>query len=389
VAFAFVLSGIPTVLTAQVGADITQAIESAKALKSSGKAAEAVEQMAAVLKKHPSSLEASTFQIDTLIELDRFAEALKTYDGYVAASKKPDAPTLARLGRADLARTARTGKQPILLAQALERLGRMGDADAITTLRRQMGATSVISPESLAPTIALARLKDPAGEARLAEMLNSGQPNARAQVVQAITEGNLRSQAPKIIPLLSDPDINVRNASATALGALQAKQAIPQLRSAFENDVPAVKMFAAVSLKRLGDASADKFLEELLNGQIAELRVIAAGAYQNATTKTPAWDKAVKELLAGANDVHKLRAAELLATVDPAGARAVLTSALGSPNPLLRGGAAKVFESHPELADLTVARRLIGDPAPAVRVYGAGLAAAISARARSGAPARH
>jgi HEAT repeat protein len=149
--------------------------------------------------------------------------------------------------------------------------------------------------------------------------------------VASHSAGDVRSQAPRLIPLLSDPDINVRNAVAIALGLLQAKQAVPELRNAYENDqAGAVKMFAAVSLKQLGDTTADSFLEGLLKGQIAEIQVIAAGAWQFATSKSPVWEKAVRTLLASPNDLHRVRAAELLAGVDPAAARNILTSAVAS-----------------------------------------------------------
>ena len=366
---------------AQAGAE-AQAIESAKALKAAGRAAEAADAMAAVLKKSPASQDAAMFQVETLVELNRYDEAIKTYDGYIAALKKPDLAVLSRLGRADLVRTARTkADQLVLRAQTLERLARQGDADALAALRQQAGSTSTVSPESLAPVVALARLRDKAGEARLGEMLKSGTPNERAQVVQAIGQGNVRSQAPRLIPLLSDSEVNIRNAAAVALGLLQAKEAIPQLRNSFQNDeAGSVKMFAAVALKQAGDASADTFLEGLLAKGHPEVQVIAAGAWQFSTSKSPAWEKASRTLLASANDVHRLRAAELLASVDPAAAKTVLNSALASPNPLLRSGAARVLESRPELADAAIARRLLGDAVIGVRLHGAGLAHALATR---------
>jgi HEAT repeat protein len=364
------------------GADVTQAIEAARALKAAGKPAEAADALAAVLKKQPASSDAATLQVETLVELNRYDEALKTYDGYVVALKKPDMKVLSRLGRADLVRTVRSkADQLILRAQALERLARQGDADALRALREQAGATSAVSPESLAPVVALARLQDPAGEKRLGEMLNAGTPILRAQVIQAIGQGNVRSQASRLIPLLGDSDANVRNATAVTLGLLQAKPAIPQLRNSFQNDeAGSVKMFAAVSLKQAGDSTADSFLEGLLTKGHPEVQVIAAGAWQFSTARSPAWDKAARMLLASANDLHRVRAAELLACCDPTAARTVLTSALASPNPLLRAAAARVLESRPELADAASARQTLGDTAVSVRLHGAGLAHALATR---------
>jgi hypothetical protein len=110
------------------------------------------------------------------------------------------------------------------------------------------------------------------------------------------------------------------------------------------------------------------------------VQVIAAGAWQFSTARSPAWDKAARTLLASANDLHRVRAAELLACCDPTAARTVLTSALGSPNPLLRAAAARVLESRPELADATSARQTLGDTAVSVRLHGAGLAHALATR---------
>jgi HEAT repeats len=382
VALSVVLGSDALLAQTQASADVTQAIESANALKAGGRAAEAVDAMAAVLKKSPASQDAALFQVETLVELNRYDEALKTYDGYVVALKKPDLTVLGRLGRADLVRTVRSkADQPILRAQTLERLARQGDADALAALRQQAGSTSAVSPESLAPVVALARLQDPAGEKRLGELLNSGTPILRAQVIQAIGQGNVRSQASRLIPLLSESDVNVRNATAVTLGLLQAKQAIPQLRNSFQNDeAGSVKMFAAVALKQAGDSSADSFLEGLLTKGHPEVQVTAAGAWQFSTSRSPTWDKAARTLLASANDLHRLRAAELLACCDPVAAKGVLTSAMASPNPLLRAGAARVFESRPELADAAVARRLLGDTVMGVRLHGAGLAHALATR---------
>jgi HEAT repeat protein len=199
----------------------------------------------------------------------------------------------------------------------------------------------------------------------------------------------VRSLAPSLIALLGDDSIVVRQAAALALGTLQSKESIPHLQATLEGDVPAVKMFAAVSLKRLGQANVDTFLAGLLNGQIAELRVIAAGAYQSTgpVAKNPTWEKAVRELMASTNEQHRLQAAEMLACCDAVAARTALTSALASANPLLRAGAAKIFEARRELADLTIARRIVGDALDPVRVYGNGLALVLAKDAAS-APAR-
>jgi len=372
----------------QATPEVTQALDFARASKAAGRTTDGLDAIAAVLKKYPASTDAATFQVETLLELERYDDASKAYDAYATALKRQDLALLSKIARADLVRTVKTrADQKILVAQALERLARQGDAEALRALRGAAASTSAVTPESLAPVIALARLKDKAGETRLAEILGSSTGTERAQAIQAITEADLRSLGPKVLALVTDGDVNVRNAAAIALGRLQVKQAIPPLKSAFDTDVGTVKMFAAVSLKQLGDPSADKFLDTLLNGQIAEIRVIAAGAYEFATTKSPGWEKAVRELMGGANPVHRLRAAELLARLDAPAAKTMLTSALADANPLMRSGAARILEARPELADPAQARRVLADQAPAVRIHGAGLVLALAQRSKpAGSP---
>jgi hypothetical protein len=355
-------------------AEVGKAIASAKSSRAAGRVADAVTTMTAVLKKYPGNAEGTTFQIDNLLQQDGIPEALAAYDAYATARKRQDVAMLAPVARADLRRTLRQKSgQATLSARAWERLARDGDAEALRALRQASASSGTISPDGLAATLSLAKLRDPAGEARLGELLRSPVPLERAQVLLAIMEADVRGLAPRVVEALSDPDTNVRTAAARAAGVIQAKQAVPKLREMFDNDTPAVKLFVAVALKRLGQTTADTFLEGILNGQIDQLKVEVARAYASATTKSPNWEKAVRALMGGPNEQIRLEAAELLACCDPAAARSFLTAALTSPNPLMRGGAAKFLESRKDLATADMPRKLLGDASETVRIHGAGL----------------
>jgi len=368
--------------------EVAQAIQSARASKAGGRTDEAIKTLAALTKKYPSNTEAAQASIGLSLELDRIDEALKAYDVYATALKRQDPVVLAPVARADLRRTIRSkAGQPQLVALAQERLARAGDAEALQALRLASSSRQSVSPDDLAPTISLARLKDPAGEVKLGQLLNVPAPLEKSQVIKAIGDADARSLIPRVVGLLGDPDLNVKASAAKTLGVLQAKEAIPQLRAAFDNGNGMSKLYAAVALKRLGQTSADTFLEGLLNGQIAEIQVIAAEAYSNSTTKTPQWDKAVRTLMKSTNELHRLRAAELLACCDRPAARNVLLSALASENPLLRQEAARALDARPELADAVIARRILGDSMEAIRVYGSGMTLAL-ARGSAASPAR-
>jgi HEAT repeat protein len=368
-------------------AEVAKAIEGARVFRDAGLLAEASSAMTPILKKYPGNSDAARFHIDTLLAQGHFDDSLIVYDAYVKARQRPDAIALAAIGRSDLRRTQQVkSDKPSTVALVLERLARDGDADALRSLKQLSAAAPSFSLEDLAPTISLARLNDAEAQTALGRALSQASSDMKPQVILAIQEANARSLGPAIRAAFGDSDQNVRNRAALALGTLQIREAVPELQNAFDNagaNGGATKMFAAIALKQLGQTSVDKFVEtQLLDSPIPEIRMYAAGAYQFSTTKTPQWDKAVRALMSGPNELQRLQAAELLACCDLVAARSLLTSALSSPNPILRAGAAKIFESRKDLADLTVARRIIGDSLDLVRLHGDGIAMTLAKSAQ-------
>jgi HEAT repeat protein len=136
----------------------------------------------------------------------------------------------------------------------------------------------------------------------------------------------------------------------------------------FDHDIPTVRMFAAIALKRLGQRSVETALAKWLASEVPDVRLLAAEAYTPGERLV--WLPFVRELRTNANELVRLRAAERLACCDAATAKAILFDALASPNPLLRGEAARVFDEK-QLADARVARRLMGDPFPPIQLRGA------------------
>jgi hypothetical protein len=295
-------------------------------------------------------------------------QALGAYDEY-ASTQKPDVALLRAIAIEELSRLARAYPQdPILYPGALERLARAGDADALRGLKRA-AAASPASPLAIESIASLARLGDRDAERRLGELLKSTPADGKVTIVRAIQEADARSQAAAVAALLGDPDVNVRRVAARAIGVLQYKEAIPQLRALMERDVPIVRMFAAPALKRLGDTSADAQVAQMLAGDSPDMRLEAAQAYPQ-SARAP-WIERVKALRADRDGLARVRAAEVLACCDPATARAILNDALADPMPPMRVEAARVFELR-DLADAVVARRLLGDSFDHVRLHGAG-----------------
>jgi HEAT repeat protein len=114
------------------------------------------------------------------------------------------------------------------------------------------------------------------------------------------------------------------------------------------------------------------------------MRLIAAEAY--ADRGTGAWVNALMPLLQDTAGLTRLRAAELLAPVNPEAARGVLTAAAADNNPVVRAEATRILDA-PAIAaaipsDLPSLRRLLRDPDPGVRLHAAGIVIGLAAGGR-------
>jgi hypothetical protein len=355
------------------------AVAAARGLLSEGKAQEAVARVGTVLARQPANRDAAQVKTEALLSLQRYDDALSAYDAFAAAAKKPDAAMLATIGRVSLKRLAQASSgDTILLAGALERLARDGDGEALQALKRAAASASPATEAGLAPTISLVRLGDEEAARRLGTLLQSASPDSKATMIRVLQDAGAQSQAPAVAALLADPDLGVRGAAAMAVGVLQYSKAVPQLQAIYRRDEQIVRMFAAVSLKRLGrtDAEMDTYLAGLVRKAVPELRVVVADAYQGSDAAS--WVPYIKELLSDRNELIRLRAAEVLACCDRPSAHAALAVALSSPLPPLRNEAARILDVK-GLADAKDARRLLGDPADVIRMYGAGAALQLAA----------
>ena len=351
-------------------------LEAARGILAAGRLEEALERIDGVLKRDPVNREAVAVKVTALLGPGRFADALGTYDAYAAAANRQDTVLLAEIGRADLKQIIRQPPDTPTLAAALERLARDGDGEARDALRRaSAGATS---RDAVVLNVGLARLGEQDGVRRLGELLDSAStPIARAEVIRALQDAGIRGLAPKVAALLTDGEPLVRSAAALAVGALQFADAVPRLEAIFKEDAHIVRMHAAVALKRLGRNTADVYLAQMLGNETAEVRLIAAEAYQ--TAKSTQWVPWVRTVLSDRNDLNRLRAAELLACCDQPAARSALSAMLKSDNPFLRGDAARILEGT-GLADASMARRMLGDSLASVRLHGAGVALTLDGR---------
>jgi HEAT repeat protein len=165
-------------------------------------------------------------------------------------------------------------------------------------------------------------------------------------------------------------------AAARALGQLDARDAIPQLRRALEDPDPPVRFVAAAALSRLGDQAGAAQLTQMENSPVADIRMMAA---EVAAPGNPsgAWVAAATAALQDPDPMARLGAAELLMkyAADPAPGKAVLDQALADPNPAMRLAAALTLDEIPPGVlgtDVAQLRRLLRDPDAQVRIAAAG-----------------
>jgi len=323
--------------------------------------------------------------IAALARANRIDAALSAYD---AQAKKtgPDPAALAAIARGSLQRDlAAHGGDPLFVSAALQRLASAGDAAARERLVALASKSAGTSDAALAPLAALASLGDDAAAARLGAAVATTSGADRVRVIRLLRDAGARAQAKAILPVLDDPDPQLRGAAAQALGALHDTAAVAKLKDVFLRDSPIVKISAGAALKRLGDPSADAYLADLMKNAVVEIKVLLLDAYRD--TKNPALADSVQDLLSDKNPQIRVQTAEALACCNPDVARSTLMLALRADTPSLRTEAAAAFErSH--LTDARAARLMLGDESASVRLHGAGGAIALAKAPASARPAR-
>lgn len=368
-ALVLLLVAIRPALTQAQPDPVADRLARAQAARAAGELPEVLRLTAEILAVAPANRDAAALRIEAQLARQERRQAAVTYDRYVAATGVEDSGLLSGLAKAELKALSLSEQSLRLRSWALERLARAGDQSAREELRAMALSHKATIAERVNGNISLARLGDAGAGERLGSLAASPELRDRTSIVEALEAAGVRSSSAIVVGLLDDPNPTTRAASARALGTLKAYEAIPRLQKALADPVFLVRLSAAVGLKRLGDTSADGLLAGWLRSDLADVRLVAAEAYQDGVTRE--WTKAILPLVDHGNDLTRLKAAELLMGHEAARSRSILVDAVRSPNPAVREAASRLLERLTP-PDLRLLRGLLDDASPWVRLHAAG-----------------
>lgn len=291
---------------------------------------------------------------------------LDAYETWLESRRTEDVSLLEPVAHATMTALAAVEDRGLRIA-ALEQLARHGD----TAARKQLATLATMTPAMLGADAALARLGDAAATARLQKVGPSEGRYDPTALADALADTGPAS-IPTLLSLLETGRGPGRAAAATALGRLHATSATDALRRATADPEPLLSISATVALARLGDADARPRVEGLLSSNVADVRLLAAEAWEG---RAGPWVEAVRPLLNDPMGLVRLQAARLIAPVDPDAAAATLGRATQDDNPVVRAAATRIVEERAEkgvlLLDLPTLRRLLRDPDSAIRLSAA------------------
>jgi HEAT repeat protein len=317
--------------------------------------------------------DATTLKIHARVQAGRADGALDTYEQWAQTAAREDVFLLQPVARGLLYAQSKSSDAATRL-RALEALAINGDTDAAARLEQMASAPNGggTADETLA------RLGNAAAIGRLQERVTS--PGMRTDVsaeIDALVKAKATSAAAAIAGAL-DParPMPTKLAAARALGQLDARDALPQLRRALEDPDPPVRFMAAAALARMGDQAGAAQLTQMENSPVADIRMMAA---EVAAPGNPsgAWVAAATAALQDPDPMARLGAADLLMryAAEPTAGKAVLDHALADANPAMRLAAARTLDEIPPAllgTDIAQLRRLLRDTDAQIRIAAAG-----------------
>jgi HEAT repeat protein len=323
-----------------------------------GQTAEAVSLADGLLARRPRHHDAVAVKIAALVEAGQTAAALDAYERRQTLVRHEDPYLLEPIALSVLRDLARAS-DPGLRIEAAGRLAEAGDPRG----------REILSGAGPAAAATLAGLGDPASLETVHARAVAPDTFDRSRIAAELGRIGNPASADILRRFLTDPSPATRAAAAEALGRLKSPEAIPDLKKALEDERFVVRAQAAAALAKLGDPSGAPVLQSMAVNEGSEVRLMAAEGLRD--LGDPSWISLVTPLLESPESLTRVRAAALVAAIDPEAAGRVFAGAAQDPNPVIRGEAGRILA---DLAgtDVTVLRRMLRDADPWVRLRAAG-----------------
>jgi HEAT repeat protein len=290
----------------------------------------------------PQSVNALTLAIEIDIAQKDSNAALATYETWLGRRTLDEPFTLRRIARAALFEASRLQGAPVgTRLNALRALAEEGEPAARTALENQAfrvpGSTGAL-PE----TQVLTSMGDPRAVSEAIKYLGAAVPG-KANLMAALADSRSSQAIPPLIRMLKDPEPANVAAAAEALGRLDARGAMTQLRDVYsaQTSIFPVRMAAAGALYRMGDSTGQPQLRSWLTSGPAAVRVEAARAM--ASQPDPEWQAAVREVLTSDDPSVLIAGASLIAPYDLQLATETIGRLMNSSNVVVREKAAQVL----------------------------------------------
>lgn len=325
-----------------------------------GRWAEAAAAAGRALAAEPDSHDAISLRVAALARTKTSA-ALDAYEQWLSGARVEDGFLLRPIA-IGTAWELLSSRDPAVRAGALDLIRKY---DAPNFAR---AASALPSTDDVAASAVLAAGGNAAAARRLQQQIDLPGAQDKTAVLALLVKSRGREAAPTVRRFLQDPFAPNRAEAARLAGELGDSSAQDTLKQLLQSDpVPLVRFSAAVALSELGDPAADPVVEQMTASPAPDVRLMAATAL--AARKDAAWRGAADGLLASDDPLIRVRAAELVLREDPADerAKAVLSSVLGSDNPVVQEAAASSAATTAH-GDLALLRRLVRSPAALVRL---------------------
>ena len=335
-----------------------------------GRPADAEATANALLAGSPRRHEAAMLLVRARILAGHDMAALDGYEQWAAAVRQEDVFLLQPIAIAVLD-TLSASRDRSVRVSALGALAAEGDTRARARLTDLAAGSGGGEADE-----ALAAAADPGAIGRLRATVTAAGGRDVSRAIDALRDANARGAIAAIAAALAPENaVPTRMAAARALGALDARETIPQLQRASRDPDGSVRLMADAALARLGDPAGQEALRALENSPVLDLRLLAVEA-SAATSPDGPWLPVARSGLQDPDPLVRLKAAGLIAkySTDPRPGVDAIQQALADPNPALQLAASRELARLPATVlagDVANLRRLLRSVTAEVRIAAA------------------